>query len=183
MDGYEPGAIWPVLGFDEAQVREVYSRFGRAMFSAQVLEHGIVNALLVLRLMPTMKDHAGRTSWDEAFDRFYDSELAKTFGNMVRALEQTGAFSSDLIDRLRAAKVQRDHLAHRFFRDHDLDFMTKPGRVKMIAECEDLIEQFQEIDREIEVVVSPERERFGITPEWIDEHVSLMEAEAREAAE
>jgi hypothetical protein len=179
MQSNQPGAIWPASDFDDAQVREVYSRFGLAMFMAQVLEHGMVNALLVLRLMPTMKDHADRSSWDEAFDRFFDAELAKTFGNMVRALEQTGAFAPDLIARLGTAKVQRDHLAHRFFREHDLNFMTRPGRTKMIAECEVLIELFKGIDREVESLVAPQRERFGITSEWIEEHVRIMENEAR----
>ena len=178
MDGYEPGAIWPASDFDNVQVREVYSRFGLAMFSAQVLEHGMVNALLVLKLMPSMKSYADRSSWDEAFDRFYDFELAKTFGNMVRTLEQTGAFSAELIERLRAAKTGRDHLAHRFFRDRDLEFMTREGRTRMILECEGLIELFQFLDSEVEAIVSPERARFGITPDWIDRHVAMMEAEA-----
>ncbi len=178
MDGYEPGAIWPAPDFDSVQVREVYSRYGLAMFMAQVLEHGMVNTLLVLRLLPTMKDHANRSSWDEAFEHFYDAELAKTFGNMVRALEQTGAFSPDLVERLRAAKVHRDHLAHRFFREHDADFMSRSGRTRMIAECEELIELFQGIDREVEGIVAPQRAKFGITPEWIEKHVALMEAEA-----
>lgn len=179
MNGYEPGAIWPTFDYDDVQVREVYSRYGLAMFMAQVLEHGMVNALIVLRLLPTLREHAHRSSWDEAFGRFYDAELAKTFGNMVRALEQTDAFSPDLLGRLRSAKVQRDHLAHRFFREHDLDFMTRPGREKMIVECDKLIELFKGIDREVEAIVSPQRSRFGITPEWIDEHVALMEAQAQ----
>jgi hypothetical protein len=181
VKGFEPGAIWPADDPKSVQIREVYSRFGLAMYMAQVLEHGMVNALLVLRLLPTMQDYADRRSWDEAFERFYDAELAKTYGNMVRALEDA-ALPSDMLDRLRAAKSERDHLAHRFFREHDLDFMTLSGRTKMIAECEDLVELFQTLDRDLEAVVEPERNRFGITPEWIDEHVRLMEAEARSAA-
>lgn len=130
MDFDQPGSVWPAADFDDAQVREVYSRYGLAMFMAQALEHGMVNALLVLRPLPTRKKHADRSSWDEAFDRFYDIEPAKTFGNMARALEQTQAFSPDLGERLRSAKVQRDHLAHRFFREHNMDFMTRPGRTR-----------------------------------------------------
>src|SRR4051794_16451774 len=160
MDGYEPGAIWPAGDDDEVQIREVYSRFGLAMYLAQVLEHGIVNALLVLSLLPTMKGFADRTSWDAAFDRFYDAELGRTLGNMIRALEQTGVMPADLIEKLRAAKVHRDHLAHRFFREHDLDFMTSQGRSRMIAECEDRMELFQSLDREVEAIVSPQRTRF-----------------------
>lgn len=178
MDGYEPGTIWPAIDADEVQIREVYSRFGLAMFTAQVLEHGLVNALLVLRLLPTMADFANQMSWDAAFDRFYDRELAKTFGNMIRALEETEAISVGLSRRLRAAKERRDFLAHRFFREHDIDFMSGSGRTLMIAECEGLIELFQSLDREVEAVVAPQRLRFGITPDWIAKHVAQMEAEA-----
>lgn len=181
MVPFEPGDIWPAEDPDSVQIREVYSRFGLAMYMAQVLEHGMVNALLVLRLLPTMREHADRTSWDEAFDRFYDAELAKTFGNIVRALE-SAAIPPDMLDRLRAAKVHRDRLAHRFFREHDLDFMTRAGRTKMIAECEDLVELFGSLDKDLDALVAPERTRVGITPEWIEEHVELMEREAQEAA-
>ena len=31
--------------------------------------------------------------------------------------------------------------------------------------------------------MSPQQIRFGITPEWIDEHVALMEAEMQQAAQ
>jgi hypothetical protein len=98
-----------------------------------------------------------------------------------RRRSRTSAFS-DLLARLRSAKVGRDHLAHRFFRDHDMDFMTRPGREKMIAECEGLIELFKGLDREVEAIVSPQRAGFGVAPERIDEHVTLMEAEAQRAA-
>jgi hypothetical protein len=178
MEGYKPGTIWPATDFSSAQIREVYSRFGLAMFMAQVLEHGMVNALLVLRFLPTMNDYADRSGWDEGLERFYDAEFAKTFGNMVRALEHSGAFSADLVARLRVAKINRDHLAHRFFREHDMDLMTVSGRTRMIAKCDDFIELFSTIDREIEAIVTPHQARFGITPEWIEEHVALMEAEA-----
>lgn len=182
MESFETDAIWPATDLDSQLIREVYSRFGLAMYMAQVLEHGMVNALLVLRLLPTRRDHADQRSWDEACQRFYDSELAKTFGNMVRALEAAEALPNDLMVRLRKAKVRRDYLAHRFFREHDLAFMTQAGRLKMIAECEDLVELFQTLDRDLEAVLAPLRVRFGITPEWIEYQVRLMEVEARKAA-
>ncbi|WP_454885898.1 hypothetical protein [Sphingomonas oryzagri] len=182
MDGNPPGAIWPVTDFDGAQCREVYARFGLAMSQAQVLEHGMVNTMLVFTLMPTMRSHPDETSWQAAFDRFYDVELGKTFGNMLRGLTSIESFPAELLERLRAAKTDRDHLAHRFFREHDMDFMTREGRTRMIVECETLIEQFTELDHDIETFAEQQRQRYGFTKEWIDEKVDAMvaEAEARE---
>ena len=86
MDGYPPGSIWPADDEDAVQIREAYSRYGLAMYQAQVLEHGMVNAVIVARMLPTMRRHPNRSAWEDAFDRAYDIELAKTFGNMLRAL-------------------------------------------------------------------------------------------------
>ncbi len=171
---------WRSTSSDDEQVREVHARFGLAMFQAQVLEHGMVNAALVLSLLPTMSTFSDRAAWETAFDRFYDIELAKTFGNMLKRLEPLNGFPPDLLARLRTAKLERDNLAHRFFREHDLDFMTTVGRTNMIAKCDELIVLFQEADRELEAFTAPERDRFGITRDWIDKHVRLMEAEAEE---
>jgi hypothetical protein len=174
MDGYEPGAIWPVLNAEEVQIREVFSRFGLAMYTAQVLEHGMVNALLVIQLLPTRSGHASRSSWEEVFDQFYNGELAKTFGNIAQTLKKTEFFPADFIERLFSAKQKRDKLAHRFFRENDVDFTTDLGRKKMLMECEEIIEIFQGLDVEIDNFMSPLQVEFGITSELIEEHVICM---------
>ena len=52
MDEFQSQGIWPVEDLEDAKVREVYSRYGLAMFMAQVLEHGMVNAMIVVQLLP-----------------------------------------------------------------------------------------------------------------------------------
>jgi hypothetical protein len=180
MDGYPRGAIWPASDEDSVQIREVYSRYGLAMYQAQVLEHGMVNVVIVARMLPKMRDHSDRPAWEDAFDRAYDVELAKTFGNMLRALEPL-KLPEELVDRLRVAKIERDRLAHRFFREHDEDFLGRTGRTVMIAECEDAIEMFTAIDADLEEHMRPQRERRGITSEWIEGHLAaaIVAAEAR----
>jgi hypothetical protein len=177
MNGYPPGAIWPAEDKDSVQIREVYSRYGLAMYQAQVLEHGMVNAVIIARMLPTMHGYTGRSAWEGAFDRAYDAELAKTFGNMLRALEPLDIPAS-LLERLRGAKSERDRLAHRFFREHDEDFLGRSGRTRMIAECEVAIELFSAIDADLEEHMRPQREKYGITSEWIEEHVAVAIAAA-----
>lgn len=183
MDGYPPGSIWPADDEDAVQIREVYSRYGLAMYQAQVLEHGMVNAVIVARMLPTMRGYPDRWAWEEAFDRAYDVELAKTFGNILRALEPLN-LPEELLERLRGAKSERDRLAHRFFREHDEDFISRAGRTRMIAECEQAIELLSAIDAELEEHVRPQRERHGITSEWIERHLAaaLATASAKDAA-
>ncbi|WP_341988716.1 hypothetical protein [Azorhizobium sp. AG788] len=177
MHGYPPGAIWPAENEDDVQMREVYSRYGLAMYCAQVLEHGMVNAVIIARMLPTLRGHPDRSAWEDAFDRAYDVEFAKTFGNMLRALGQFN-LPEELMERLRGAKSERDRLAHGFFREHAEDFLGRAGRIRMTAECEDAIEMFSTIDADLEEHMRPQRERYGITNEWIEMHLAATLATA-----
>jgi hypothetical protein len=177
MEGYPPGATWPAEDEASVQTREVFARYGLAMYKAQVLEHGMVNAVIIGRMMPTIRQYPDRSAWENAFDQAYDSELAKTFGNMLRALESL-ALPDELMVRLRNAKADRDRLAHRFFREHDVNLLGFSGRTRMIAECEEIIERFSSVDVDLETFVRPECERYGITSEWIEGQLSAAIAAA-----
>ncbi|WP_168727376.1 hypothetical protein [Sphingomonas sp. CCH10-B3] len=174
-------AIWDVSDPESALIREVYARYGLAMYMAQVLEHAIVNALLVLRFLPTRPVHNSKESWESAFDDFYVGEFGKTFGNMLKTLDSLCILPPEIILKLRAAKSTRDMLAHSFFRDHDLQFITQSGRVAMIDVCEAAIAEFKAADDELDAFCAPFRLRFGMTDEWIDQKFRELEAQAHEA--
>lgn len=163
MNGHPPGAIWPTAEFDDAQIREVYARFGLAMYMAQVLEHGMVNAVVVMKILPTVRSHTGEASWQAAIDSAFDNGFARTYGNMVRQLETLPEFPQQLLTRLKAAKDDRDILAHRFFRQNDMAFMNCDGRTGMIIWCEERIETFRALSDEIDAFLSPIQERYGLT--------------------
>lgn len=171
MRGFPPGVIWHADDPKAVQIREVYARYGLAMYKAQVLEHGIVNAVIIANVLPTMSDYTDRITWEEDFDRAFVRELAKTFGNMLRALEPL-RLPNEIMVRLREAKLERDRLAHRFFREHDENFLNQRGRITMITECEAVIEFFSEVGADLEAHMRPLRERYGITDEWVEEKVA-----------
>lgn len=133
MQDHLPGSIWPPTGAEEEQIREVYSRYGLAMYMAQVLEHGMVNAEIVMRTLGTKAAHADAASWHAAFDAAYEVGLARTYGNMLKQIEGLDGFPPSLLARLRQAKEDRDVLAHRFFWQNDIAFMSPQGRTAMIA--------------------------------------------------
>lgn len=182
MRGYPPGSIWPATDDEERQIREVYARYGLAMYRAQVLEHGLVNTLAVFRLLPAREQYPDRQAWEIACDSFYDAEFDKTFGNILKALQLIKGFPPELLHELRLVKRKRDHLAHSFFRRHDIDSMTTEGRTEMITECEQLIELFHTVDRKVEQFIKPLEEMFGLTEERIKDMIEQMQQEARKAA-
>ena len=168
------GGIWPADDFDSIQIREVYSRYGLAMFMAQVLEHGIVNAAIIMQLLPTIRSFANEASWQQAFDKAFESGLSQTYGNMLMSLEKIDGFPQLLLDRLKSAKNDRDILAHRFFRQNDIAFMSRNGRKHMIEWCEARVDLFQSIANELDDFVRPISERNGISQSWVDEKLTEM---------
>lgn len=178
MDGFLPSAIWPADDPASAQIREVYARFGLAVYQAQVLEHGVVNAIIMLRMLPDIFNYADRVAWEEALDLAYNTEFEKTFGNLLRALDILSAPVA-ILDRLRGAKSVRDRLVHRFFREHDESFFSQAGRALMIAECEAAINSFESADSGLEEFMWPLCERYGLTKGRVQEQLEFMVAAAK----
>jgi len=178
-DELPPGSIWPAHGEEACQMREVYSRYGLAMYFAQVLEHSIVNTLMMMRLMPTITDFSDRQAWEEAFDEFFDQQFGKTFGNMLRELETTNALPQDITNQLRLAKFERDYLAHKFFRENAQEMMSPLGRTQMVCRCEQSIELFQVADERLEEFAAPYREKSGLTDEKVNKWIARLESASR----
>jgi uncharacterized protein YutE (UPF0331/DUF86 family) len=99
---------------------------------------------------------------------------------MLKTLDGLSILPPELMSKLRAAKSTRDKLAHSFFRDHDLQFITQSGRVAMIDICEAAIAEFKAADDELDTFCAPFRLRFGMTDEWVDQKLRELEAQAHE---
>lgn len=124
-------------------VKEVHAYFGLCMYFAQVFETGLINALTALETA------ADKKPFRQTFDTYYAKHEAQTFGNLLKALARHKFFPDDLIEEVTRLKADRDNLAHRFFRDHDLDFMTVGGCYVMIEELESRRKRFMDIDRRV----------------------------------
>jgi len=153
----------------EEEVKEVYARFGLALYCAQVLEHGIVNALIVVDLIPSRR-HRVRSieEWESLLDSYADSHFALTMGKLVRDLRSVTPVSPDLEDLLGQALAKRNWLAHGFFRERATEFMDSSGREQMLTEIDECRAVFEAADQLIEVVLGPLRAAAGITDEIVE---------------
>ena len=177
---------------DDAQTREVYAHFGLAIYLAQCLEHGIVNALLYAKLMPKeLKRYKrrrplpfDRTGFESRFDLFMEQNFDQTIGALVRLLRETTTVPANLDAELIEAKDARNFLAHGYFRDRAEAFVSRVGRASMIAELERLQKLFVHADDELRAVVEPFAAQSGFTPEVLDRYQNeyLTRAYARAAA-
>jgi hypothetical protein len=149
-------------------VRDTYAHFGLAIFKAQVLEHGVVNAMIVAR-MPD-RDRINRRD----IDAFMDRQFEHTLGQLLRELKKYTSVPDDLSQILAGALSTRNWLAHDYFRERAADFVTDAGCHRMIAELEAAQRAFDLADERLSALVRPIRERFGVTDAAIASEVRKL---------
>jgi hypothetical protein len=128
---------------EDWQCRQVYAKFGAAMFQGQALEHEIVNLIV----------------WSGVSDGTYSSYKETQTANVKMFSETMGVLKQVLISRridlanleddLVRAVGLRNFLAHSYFRERAAAFITHEGRERMIAELDSSIEFFIKVDAEL----------------------------------
>ena len=147
-------------------VRDTYAHFGLAIYRAQVLEQGIVNAMVVAR----MPDRGHVTRQD--IDAFMDRQFKHTLGQLLLELKKYVAVQDELARILSEALSKRNWLVHDYFKERAEEFVTDAGCHRMISELEGTQQLFKHADHTLDLLVRPIRERFGVTDEAIAREVS-----------
>ena len=164
---------------EDDHVKEVYARFGLAVYYAQVLEHGLVNALVVLELIPARRaDATTRDEWSATVDAFMDRQFETTMGRMMKTLRSVSEVPNDLDRVLADGLRRRNWLAHDFFRQRAESFMTRVGREHMLREVDECRIVFQDADARLDAAIAPLRQRAGLT----EEHIQRLYAEMEDSA-
>ena len=142
-------------------VRDTYAHFGLAIYKAQVLEHGIVNAMVIAR----MPERGKVTRQD--IDAFMGQQFKSTLGRLLREMRKITVVPDNLGNVLEQALARRNWLVHNYFGERAEEFVTDPGCHRMIAELESAQELFDQASQSVDLLVRPIRERFGLTDEAI----------------
>lgn len=156
------------MDYDEEQTRDVYAHYGAAMYLAQTLEHGIVNALVILRLPE--KDKCTRQDIDE----FIEGRFQKTLGALLKHLKSGVELPPDLESTLTEALNRRNYLVHHYFREMAECFVTRSGRCHMLQELQNDQQLFEVADEKLRKALTPFREKHGVTDRVYEEEYSRM---------
>lgn len=162
---------------EDHHTREMYARYGLAMYFAQVVEAGIKNALVMAKL--SSKEFATIGEFDES----WAANFTVTLGRLVRGFKPYLAGDDALEADLQLALDLRNQLAHHFFWDHAADATTTEGRDRMIAECMATVEFFADISERLGVVVGRYSEAAGTPPEVFARRLAESEIELRVESE
>lgn len=150
-----------------AHNRETFARYGKAMYEAQVLEHGIVNLVATHNLKA--RREAGQRFSPYQIEALWDAEFVKTFGKLLKVVGEALDVPTDLRELLRRALKIRNWLAHDFFRDHAYEILTTEGRRTMIGEADEAGRLFARVDEALETFLKPIALKLGVTDELLQQ--------------
>ena len=147
-----------MLDPESEQIREVYARFGLAIYSAQCLERELAMFLAA----------SGTPEFFTAWD--YDNRLAghfdSTFGALVTTFAETaGPSDQTLLVELETAVKKRNELAHGYFWNRSVEFASTDGRTQMLEELDLLVKSFDSLDAKVSALVHDLMQKRGVTEE------------------
>jgi hypothetical protein len=149
------------MNYDEEQIRDIYAHYSLAMYFAQVFEHSIVNALVILCLPERHK----YTRQD--IDKFMEGKFEKTLGALLKCLKLESELAlitpQDFECVTTEALKRRNYLAHHYFREKAESFVTRSGRVQMLEELRADQQLFKNADEKVRKILTPFRIKYGIT--------------------
>lgn len=145
--------------------KEVYAFFGLAFYKANVLEHGVLNLAVALLAQGNLGVAVDDVS------RLYESFDKKTFGHILRVAKDRYNFSPEFSRELDKALAHRNYLAHGFFKNNDINHISKSGRKEMIDELIDIWMHLSKVDKIMDDYWMSAWEEQGITKEWIEKQM------------
>jgi hypothetical protein len=168
------------LDAEAYQRRDVFAHYGAAMFYAQVLEQGLVNALTFAQTA------TNQTGTQQLLDFNFSANLSVPMGRLLHRLKPFLGDDTELATALTGALELRNRFAHSFWVEHDKSFFSFAGREIMLADSIEAQETFQAVDQRLTPVLERYLHSLGITPKQhaatVAEAMDQMqrEAEARD---
>ncbi|GKQ45061.1 MULTISPECIES: hypothetical protein [Pseudomonas syringae group] len=155
------------------QFKELCAFYGAAMHMAQVLEHGMVNAMFFLDFLPR------KGKWtDEEYEDFFEENFSKTFGKLVHSLKKITTVPTELENLIHRSNRRRNHLAHTFFRE-SMDVLYAGGFDEIVTSLNEDIELFSETDKCLTALLEPIWLQTGWTMKRIESEAALYKAELK----
>ncbi|MEN7429287.1 hypothetical protein VA599_00930 [Chromobacterium sp. TRC.1.1.SA] len=156
-------------------IRDVYAHFGLAMHLAQCLEQSIFIHLMFFDFFPrNIKFFKSQDHWAQEFDKYESQELGKSMGRLIQKMKDAGQPTNAIKDLLPTALKQRNRLAHTYFSEHAIKFMSEEGRDEMISELESIQSQLSSAMKMIDSITLPLAHHYGLTEEMLQKMMSEM---------
>lgn len=147
---------------DSARIREVYARYGLAMYAAQLLETGLIQYAVTLQ-----RDGFNINS-PEDYEATWDKLAKMTLGQLLKAIDPT-LLNDEIKAEFDNALALRNRLTHRYFWEKANEMLGKSSKEQMVIELQGYADYFKELDAKITQNVHDWAQAQGILLDELNE--------------
>lgn len=151
------------LDANAQQRREIFARYGLAMYHAQCVEKSL--AILV----STVFNRDFLPSDPERREEILDEVFAKAIGRLLTRVRKQVSVPPNLSRVLDDARHKRNWLAHEYFWARAGEFLTIRGQKKMIGELSELSEFFSKVDAHLTSTYEKWIKKVGVSQQKLDD--------------
>jgi hypothetical protein len=155
---------------DNDHIKEVYARFGLAVYMAQCLERSLASALVLVH------GPGPKAITRQELDALLDQAHRQTMGTLLKQLQGKSSIDG-LEQQLQEGLAKRNWLIHSFFWDRAGHFMSNSGRELMLTELSEIRALLEAVDERLDAVCEDWALAHGVTRESLEEHVKKLVAE------
>lgn len=141
---------------DSEKAKEIYARFGLCVYFFQVLEHQLINMLLIKaraeKLDMSSKDY------DDIFYSYSD----KTMGKLIEKLVELYEIPDTIRECLWNVHKKRNYYVHHYFKDHSEYFYTEDKQIKMLQEIMSTTDEVSNLDASLEAFTQPLMDKINV---------------------
>ena len=161
------------LAREDWETREVYVKFGVAVYFCQVVETALGTYLVLLRRMKS-----GKATPPEKVDELMVKVFGNRFGQNIKEIRDLLGVEGKWIfdDDMRQALDLRNRLVHHWMRERVLELGTSENRHQLITELDDAIEQLQGADRLLTQRTKLLMEKAGVSIEALQQDLERLES-------
>ena len=144
------------------KAKEIYAQFGLCVYTFQVLEHQLMNMLLVKAKAENLDMKS------EEYDSVFYSYSDKTMGKLIEKILSLFDIPTDKKKKLWNLHSKRNYFVHHYFKDHSEYFYSECKQVEMFKEIIETIEEIQEMDSFLEDLTQPVINKINIDEKYFE---------------
>jgi hypothetical protein len=153
---------------DSERNREMYALFGKCVFNFQLLEHQLMNMILVYYKSSNI------ILEEKEYNTLFADYSDKTMGKLIEKVISIFSLDKNVKEALWQIHRKRNFFVHHYFKNRNKKLFNVNGEIEIINEINEVDNLVIDMDKYLTHITKPLIETIGITEEHIKGGVEKM---------
>jgi len=155
---------------DENRYKEIYALFGNCVYKFQVLEHQLINMILVYYKSKNIR--LDENEYETLFSNYSD----KTMGKLIEKVITLYSLKEGTKEALWQLHKKRNFFVHHYFKNRNIKLSTEDGRIEIINEINEVDDSVIDMDKYLTDCTKPFIEKMGISEQILNAEAGKLKA-------